>query len=271
MIENVPGFARGRNAATPLIEDALHDINRRFRTAYRLDCRVLNAADYGVPQRRERAVMIALRDGQAFRWPRPSHEDRPTRAWDAIGGMVVRHPPEPQGKWADLLPSIPEGWNYLWHTDHGDGQPLFGYRTRFWSFLLKLAKSEPAWTLPAQPAQNAGPFHWDNRPLSAREMLRLQSFPASWRLRGSHAHQVRQAGNATPPLLAEVIGRSIGEQVFDLQYRSRPKLTIARRRQVPAAEMPTRVPQKYRELEGDHDPHPGAGKGPSPVLAARGI
>jgi len=38
------------------------------------------------------------------------------------------------GKWGDLIPSISEGQNYLWHTDRGGGQPLFGWRTHYWSF-----------------------------------------------------------------------------------------------------------------------------------------
>ena len=49
-----------------------------------------------------------------------------------------------------------------WHTDRG-GEPLFGWRRRYWSFLLKLAKSAPAWTVQAQPGPATGLFHWDNR------------------------------------------------------------------------------------------------------------
>ena len=58
-------------------------------------------------------------------------------AWDALGDL-----PEPdedlriRGKWGDLLSSIPEGSNYLWHTERGGGLPLFGWRRRFWNFLL---------------------------------------------------------------------------------------------------------------------------------------
>ena len=77
--------------------------------------------------------------------------------------------PAARGGWADLLPSIPEGQNYLWHTDRGGGRPLFGYRRRFWSFLLKLSKHRPSWTLSAQPGPSTGPFHWTNRPLAVRE------------------------------------------------------------------------------------------------------
>ena len=82
-----------------------------------------------------------------------------------------------RGKWADLLPSIPEGSNYLHHTDRGEGMPLFGWRRRYWTFLLKLAKNRPSWTIQAQPGPAVGPFHWSNRRLSVRELSRLQTFP----------------------------------------------------------------------------------------------
>ena len=64
-----------------------------------------------------------------------------------------------RGKWVGLLPSIPEGKNYLWHTSRGGGLPLFGWRTRYWTFLLKLAKNRPSWTIQAQPGPAVGPFH----------------------------------------------------------------------------------------------------------------
>ena len=84
------------------------------------------------------------------------------------------------GKWADLLPTIPEGQNYLWHTNRGGGSQLFGWRTRYWSFLLKLAKNLPSWTIQAHPGSSIGPFHWRNRKLSVPEMCRLQTFPTAW-------------------------------------------------------------------------------------------
>ena len=57
------------------------------------------------------------------------------------------------GRWSALLPSIPEGHNYLWHTPRNKqkgSEPLFGWRTRYWSFLLKLAKNQPSWTIQAE-------------------------------------------------------------------------------------------------------------------------
>lgn len=268
LIENVPEFARGKNSALPLLRRSLAVINSRYRTQYNIDPRELNAADFGVPQRRERTILLARRDGRPFAWPEPTHADAPVRAYDALHDLVVSDPPRATGKWKDLLPSIPEGRNYQWHTPGEGGRPLFGRRTRFWSFLLKLAKAEPAWTLSAQPGPATGPFHWANRPLATPEMLRLQSFPATWQIEGKRRRQVLQVGNATPPLLAEVIGRAIGEQLFDLIYEGPPTLAIPRVDEVPPPEVLASVPKKYLRFEGDHAPHPGPGLGPSPRTVA---
>ena len=264
LIENVPGFARGKNSVLPLLEHFFELLNKKEGTQYRLHAEVVDAVEWGIPQRRERAILVVRRDGERFHVPEPSHRDAPVRAYDALHGIEVANCPRPNGRWKDLLPSIPEGRNYLWHTPAGGGRPLFGYRTRFWSFLLKLAKAEPSWTLPASPGPATGPFHWDSRPLAIEEMLRLQTFPADWKVEGGYKAQVRQIGNATPPLLGEVLGRLVGEQVFGMEYAEPPLLTINRLAEIPAPEKPKQVPRKYRSLEGAHAPHPGAGKGPRP-------
>lgn len=262
LIENVPGFVQGETNAVPFLERELDRINRRERTRYGLEAKVLDAAGYGVPQRRRRAIVIVFRNGQSFEWPVPTHHDKPVRAWDAIGGLSCRKVPPAKGYWAGLLPSIPEGQNYLWHTRRNGGERLFGYRTRYWSFLLKLAKNQPSWTLSAHPGPATGPFHWKNRPLTVKEMLRLQSFPATWHVAGEYRHQVFQVGNATPPLLGEVLGRAIASQLFGAHFEGPPTLRIARKRSVPQPERVRRVPERYLRHRGPHADHPGPGQGP---------
>ena len=262
LLENVTGFAQGAIAALPEIERSLVQINSRWGTQYRPEPRVLDAASFGVPQHRRRAIIVALRDGGRLAWPTATHDQEPMRAWDAIGQLSVADPPVAAGKWADLLPSIPEGQNYLWHTSRGGGRPLFGYRTRYWSFLLKLAKDKPSWTLPAQPGPSTGPFHWSNRPLAVEELLRLQSLPADWIVEGSYRDQVRQIGNATPALLAEVIGRAILSALRLPQPRDGLKLAVPRLTRVPTASPPEEPIAVFRSLEGDHPDHPGPGLGP---------
>ena len=264
LIENVPGFATGRSSALPFIEERLAAVNHRSGTRYRLSHRVLDAADFGVPQRRRRAIVVVLRNGEALDWPAATHRDRPVRAWDALRGVRPKAAPAPSGQFAGLLPSVPEGMNYQYFTERGEGPALFGYRRRFWSFLLKLAKAEPAWTVPANPGPATGPFHWKSRPLAPEEILRLQSFPSSWRLEGAYRVQVRQAGNATPPLLAELLGRSIARQLFGADDHGPLSLAVARSARVPPPTHPEPVPDEYMWRLGEHPPHPGPGCGPSP-------
>lgn len=262
LIENVPGFVLGKTSAVPLINSALDGINSRNKTKYRLAWQVLNAADYGVPQRRQRAILIARRDGGDPPWPEPTHVGRHVRAWDAICDLVQENVPKATGYWSGLLPSVPEGKNYMYHTPGGGGLPLFGRRRWYWTFLLKLAKEAPAWTLSGKPGPSTGPFHWDNRPLTIAEMLCIQSFPAEWQICGGTTRQTLQVGNATPPLLAECLGRALGEKIFGLAYEGRPTLSIARKRVVPPAAPVGEVPEAYKKHLNSQEDHPGEGKGP---------
>ena len=264
LIENVPGFANGRGSALPDIERRLADVNRRCGTRYKLSSRVLDAAEFGIPQRRRRAIIIALRSGADPVWPDATHRDCPLRAWDALRDVCPKRVPKPSGRFARLLVSVPEGQNYQYFTERGAGPALFGYRRRYWSFLLKLAKAEPAWTVPANPGPATGPFHWESRPLAPEEVLRLQTFPSTWKLEGSYREQIRQAGNATPPLLAEMLGRVIVRQLFGVELRGQPELAISRSAHVPLPTPPQPLSADYLSLIGQHLPHPGPGLGPRP-------
>jgi site-specific DNA-cytosine methylase len=187
-------------------------------------------------------------------------------AWDALRTISPlkseREGLQLRGKWADLLPTIPEGQNYLWHTERGGGEPLFGWRRRYWSFLLKLAKSAPSWTIQAQPGPATGPFHWDNRRLSVQEMARLQTFPKGLKIAGSYADAQRQLGNAVPSLLAEILAREISAQLLSRPVKGRLLLAIKPSAvPPPPAHKPTAVPAAYLSLRGEHDAHPGTGRG----------
>lgn len=266
VLENVQGFVQGRNSVVPLLCGALEELEKSMGIRYELVYRLLDSHEFGVPQRRRRAIITMSRVGE-LSWPSPMPESRRPTAWDAIGGCTIDPKGlEVQGKWADLLPSIPEGQNYQWHTSRGGGLPLFGYRTRYWSFLLKLSKTKPAWTLAAQPGPSTGPFHWDSRMLAVEEMLRLQSFPIGWVVDGNRREQVRQIGNATPPALAEAVGRSIIE-ALGASPPKRSRLRVKRRQSPPPEKKPAAVPAVFRELETDHEDHPGTGLGPAPRVS----
>lgn len=284
LLENVEGLAyRGKDEGLRLILDEIEAINARIGTQYTPASQVVNAASYGVPQLRKRFIMVGSRDGTVFRFPSPTHRvsleepieaeshlPPPRTAWDALGDLELGSDEDVAvtGRWADLLPSIPEGSNYLWHTDRGGGEPLFGWRRRYWSFLLKLAKNQPSWTVQAQPGPAIGPFHWDNRRLSMRELCRIQTFPDDVVVRGSRHVVQRQIGNAVPSLLAEVFGRAIGSQLLGLKMTDGLQLMPPRREPGEPVKPTRRIPAKYMELLGNDSAHPGSGQGRG-ALSAR--
>ena len=184
--------------------------------------------------------------------------------WDALGDLPERPNEaglEVRGQWGELLPSIPEGQNYLFHTDRGAGRPLFGWRTRYWSFLLKLDKSLPSWTIQAQPGSAIGPFHWTSRRLSVREMCRLQTFPDGLVFECGRTEAQRMLGNAVPSLVAEVLAREIRRQLLGSPMAEPLALLPPVRRPIPSPEAVIPVPVRYSHLEGSHAAHPGTGRG----------
>jgi DNA (cytosine-5)-methyltransferase 1 len=282
VIENVKGL-RSQGNVEKKINDFITVVNERNRTDYKFSMVCLNAAHYGVAQRRERTFIVGFRDGQQFSEPEPTHVDQPSlvskgrdlfrTSWDAIGDLSRSLPDHDelrvQGKWGQLLPSIPEGLNYLHHTPRGGGAPLFGWRTRYWSFLLKLAKDQPSWTLQAEPGPATGPFHWENRQLSVRELCRLQTIPDTYRICGSYRSARRQIGNAVPPALAEAVGRQVRHHLDGTTYMGTASLATKLRPGCPRPDPTSEVPDRFHVLIGDHEDHPGQGLGPRAAVRHR--
>jgi DNA (cytosine-5)-methyltransferase 1 len=270
VLENVKGLAfDGKDEGLRLLKRQIAAINRRTGSKYNPQVIHINAASYGIPQRRERIFVVAQREGVGFVLPRPTHgpgaEEPYMSTWDAIGDLDLDRWPEelePTGKWTGLLPSIPEGKNYLWHTPRCGGAPLFGWRTRFWSFLLKLAKSEPSWTIQAVPGPATGPFHWRSRLLSIKELCRLQTFPDGYHISGDRRAAHRQIGNAVPCALAEMLGLEICRQLLGELVRTDLTLIPSRRRNSPPPEPRKRVASQDLPLRRRRREHPGTGRGP---------
>jgi DNA (cytosine-5)-methyltransferase 1 len=273
LLENVLGLAySGKSEGLDFIQRGIAAINAETGSRYSIAVQAVNAASYGVPQTRERVLIVGSRDGKVFKFPKPTHSPQggeglePYRtAWDALGDLP-ENPKEPSlamtGKWADLLSSVPEGHNYLWHTPRGGGMPLFGWRTRYWNFLLKLAKDQPSWTIQAQPGPATGPFHWRNRKLSTVELGRLQTFPDGLRFDCSRVEIQRLIGNAVPSALAEVMAHAIRAQLLLSPLKSNAvSLIPPTRGPTPSPQRVAKVPAKYFSLVGDHAEHPGAGRG----------
>jgi DNA (cytosine-5)-methyltransferase 1 len=221
LLENVAGLGYGvHREALDLILSTAQDLG------YTCSHRRLNAADYGVPQIRERYIVLGSREGR-IEFPTPTH----TKVAEAVlpmddllpwrtAGEVLNDLDTDEnasdyghfagGQYHDLLCQIPPGDNYLYLTaNRGHPDPKFEWRKRYWSFLLKLSPDLPSWTIQARRSNNMGPFHWRNRILRIEEIKRLQTFPDDWHVAGRTEQQWRQIGNAVPPVLAEALGAAV--------------------------------------------------------------
>ena len=215
VLENVYALTFDNKASRPAFERLRKELSS---AGYDFRWGVLNAADYGVPQSRPRLFIVGARRGEAVpELPAPTHhgdwERRKTvggevphkTAGEALAGLATVPEPEEvvRGRWGHLLPEIPPGGNYLHFTaKRGHPDPVFEWRSRFWSFLLKLDPHRPSPTIQAQPGPNVGPFHWENRRLRVPELKRLFTFPDDFDFVGRRASVQSQVGNAVPPQLA---------------------------------------------------------------------
>lgn len=183
--------------------------------------RVLKAIFHGVPQKRERLLVVGLRKdaGLAFNWPKQQKTCHTLR--DALKKGVLfdsdvplspgQAYPKPKREIMDLIP--PGGyWRdlpvelqkaYMKGSFH-----LSGGKT---GMARRISWEEPCLTLTCAPAQKQTErcHPEETRPFTVREYARIQTFPDSWRFSGSMTSQYKQIGNAVPVNLAAEIGKSL--------------------------------------------------------------
>lgn len=196
---------------------------------YNITYRVINCANYGVPQTRKRFFCVgSLKDLPVFSFPDETHAD-PSQNTDKAPWVTCKEVisefdniteeeklQRPGAKDYDLLVEIPAGDNYLYFTEkRGYPNPKFKWKSRYWTFLLKLSPDRPSWTIQASFSTNQGPFHWKNRFLRIEELKRLQTFPDTYILVGDMKEQWRQVGNAVPVKMAYILATKIKEMYFD--------------------------------------------------------
>ena len=209
VFENVRSITHPRHR--PILDALVRAANAG---GYRTTFFAANAADYGVPQRRQRVFLLGSRECPPA-IPVPTHGDPKktserlpfATAGPALAPFADQDNFEPEevveGRWAAHLQEIPPGWNYKHHTAWaGHPTPTWETETRFWNFLLKLRPDLPSWTINASPGPWVGPFHWDSRRLRTPELAALQTFPADYEFAGPRRERVRQIGNAVPVALA---------------------------------------------------------------------
>ena len=196
---------------------------------YNITFKVVNCANYGVPQTRKRFFCIGVKkELPEFVFPEETHADpdknSEKKPWITCGEVIgdfdfitdEEKEQRPGAKDYDLLCEIPAGDNYLYFTEkRGYPNPKFKWKSRYWTFLLKLTPDRPSWTIQASFSTNQGPFHWRNRFLRIEELKRIQTIPDEYELCGDFKEQWRQVGNAVPSDMAYVIASAIKEAYFN--------------------------------------------------------
>lgn len=217
LFENVYGIVGAQNGKPWL------SIQQSFMEAgYRLHYKILDAADYGVPQHRERLIIVGLKDGE-FLFPYPTHGPDSTdgRPFYTAGNAVKEVEIQPNeikyvnGRYGHLLNDIPRGLNYSFYTKKlGHPHPVFSWRSKFSDFLYKADPNKPVRAIKAQGGQYTGPFSWENRAFTIDELKRLQTMPDDFRLVGGRQVAIHQIGNSVPTQLARILSLAILDQVF---------------------------------------------------------
>ncbi|MCD8321471.1 MAG: DNA cytosine methyltransferase [Oscillospiraceae bacterium] len=190
-----------------------------YKTVYGL----LDAVNYGVPQFRERFVLIGSRDQENIFLPVPTHfqaHQNPAYRWKTVGD-AIRDLETDTGECATLsaerkkyLRMVPEGGNWkdlpaeLIPAAMGGAYESGGGKV---GFYRRLSYAQPSPTLTTSPAQKATMLCHPrlDRPLSVKEYARLQQFPDNWVFAGTTAAKYRQIGNAVPVGLGTAIGMAV--------------------------------------------------------------
>lgn len=196
--ENVKGLMNMHKGW--VIKKIKEDFEKVDGVGYDVKYELINFADYGVPQNRERVIIIGVRKDLKlkFDFPEPTHKNRPVTAGLALEGVEnVRANNEKLRvlpSTAEKLKKIPAGGNYKNLPDHAD---------RNWMSLIykRLHPDQPSPTIVACGGGGTWGYHYSEpRPLTNRERARIQSFPDWFEFSGSTTEVRKQIGNAVPPL-----------------------------------------------------------------------
>jgi len=194
LAENVKGILSANKG------EAVKIIKKRFEdTGYKLKIFLVNFADFGVPQLRQRVLFIGVRDDieTEFIPPEFTHKDKyktVLEAFEDINTSCVNHTFIKQLETTTLkIDAIPEGGNYEDLPKHLAVKGLMS------NIYRRLHRDEPAYTVIASGGGGTWTYHYEEpRALTNRERARLQSFPDDLIFIGSNTEVRRQIGNAVP-------------------------------------------------------------------------
>lgn len=220
--ENVKGLlSANKNKAIETIIKDFEDIN----PGYLVKIQLYNFAEYGVPQFRERVLIVGIRKDTGFNFihPEPTHGSNRLpfitagQALDGVQKVIYNNEYlNIQPKTIEMLKLIPEGGNF---TDIPKDHPLY-VKGMISHVYRRIHRNEPAKTIIAAGGGGTWGYHYpEPRPLTNRERARLQSFPDNFIFEGSITEVRRQIGNAVPPkgvlLLAKAL-RPLFEKNYEL-------------------------------------------------------
>jgi DNA (cytosine-5)-methyltransferase 1 len=240
VMENVPGILSAAVKHRPLnrrgpgfpplqadevFGSALNRLITEFESlGYYVIFGLLNAADYGVPQKRKRVVFVGSRDGEPIYLPNATHKDPASdnhadlRDWvtlrAALEGVDSQHWYDFSDDRKKFLRKLKEGQNWrqlppkMQKEALGAAYVSWGGRT---GFCRRLSWDQVAPTLTTAPDGRATTICHPTRlrPLSVEEYAALQQFPKSWKYGGSVRQQYMLIGNAVPVGLGTSIGRML--------------------------------------------------------------
>lgn len=219
-----------------LFGEILDEFNKLKK--YKSDWDILNSADYGVPQKRKRLILIGsrtmdpkiifekIKKNAKFADPKKAEEEG-KKPWktlrDALDGLkddkmertefpkwgkYLKHIPA-GGCWVDLPENLKkEAMGRAANSDDPKRKGKQGGRT---GFFRRLSWDKPSPTLVTSPSQMGTCLcHPDeDRPLTVKEYAKLQGFPAGWKFIGSTSQKYRMIGEAVPVPLAKVIAKTV--------------------------------------------------------------
>ena len=227
VMENVKGLTSsmlkdegGISTSTRVLDIVLEEFTKlHYKTVYG----VLDAVNYGVPQFRERFILIGSRDNEDLFLPSPTHfhvHQNPSYRWKTLGEAIkdLENAKSECAEFSDrrlkYLRMVPEGGNWrnlpaeVLEDAMGGAFRSGGGKV---GFYRRLSYSQPSPTIVTSPVQKATMMchPTKDRPLSVAEYARIQQFPDDWNIIGSTANKYKQIGNAVPVGLARAIGETL--------------------------------------------------------------
>lgn len=231
IIENVPGLKSMEGGY--FLEQILDDLHK---IGYTPNVSLLNAADFGVPQNRERVFIVGSRDGVAFKFPEGDFKEKPVTVFDAISDLPsltsgdmkdsLWYKCKPNSEFArqmrgklrkatqnfvsrnadfvlERYPYIKQGGN--WQDIPNELMGNYKDKSRCHSGIYRRLDNNAPAAVIANYRKSMIVHPTEHRGLSLREAARLQSFPDWYQFFGPLVYKQQQVGDAVPPLLAKAV------------------------------------------------------------------